>query len=131
MNAPSEDIKDLLEEPSSLGLAFKENLFVSEMPGSPDGCVVVYDTGGDDADAGYLYDRPSVQIRVRGAKGGYKDAYALALAIKGELHGATDHEINSTRYVGMWATGDILSLGYDDNHRPLFSVNFRLHRTDA
>lgn len=131
MNASSEDIKDLLEATSFLGLTFTDNLFVSEMPSSPDACVVVYDTGGNDAEAGYTYDRPSVQIRVRGAKGGYKDAYALTLLIKNELHGTAGYETNATRYVGIWAEGDILALGYDDNHRPLFSINFRTHRTDA
>ncbi|HDS00518.1 MAG TPA: hypothetical protein ENO22_05660 [candidate division Zixibacteria bacterium] len=131
MNAPSHDIKDILGADSSLGLVFRTNLFVSEMPASPDECVAIYDTGGSDPEENFVYKRPTIQVRIRGAKGKYRDAYALAKDIQDSLHVVANYTINSTRYIAIWAQGDILFLGYDDNHRPLLTVNFRMHRTNA
>lgn len=130
MNAPSVDIKDILEQTSSLALVFGTDLFVSEMPDTPDECVVVYDSGGDDSDPHITYERPTIQIRVRGNKGAYTDTYDIVNNIKTILHGLTGEILNSARYIGIWIVGDILSLGQDDNKRPIFSINFRLHRTD-
>jgi hypothetical protein len=131
MNAPSEDVKDMLEAESSLGLTFATDLFVSDTPDSPDECVVVFDTGGEDPAAQHTYEKPTVQIRVRGRKGDYLNAYALAGDVKNVLHGLTDEVLNGARYIGIWAVGDVLFLGQDDNKRPLLTINFRLHRTDV
>jgi hypothetical protein len=131
MNAPSVDIKDLIEGTSALGLTFAADLFVSEMPPTPDECVSVHDTGGYGAEVDYTYERPTVQVRVRGGKGEYEVAHAIAQDIRDALNGQANVSLNGARYVGIWCEGDVMSLGYDDNHRPLFTVNFRLHRTDA
>lgn len=131
MNAPSQDIKDVLEQTSSLGLTFATDLFVSEMPETPDASVGVYDTGGEDPEVNYTYERPTIQIRVRGAKGDYDGAYDTIKSIADVLNGLVDETVGSTRYVAIWQQSDIISLGYDDNRRPLLTVNFRMHRTDA
>jgi len=131
MNPPSVDIKDILEGTSSLGLTFATDLFVSEMPTTPDACVCIYDTGGEDPEVNYTYERPHVQVRVRGDKGGYETAQELAQSIRDTLSGTADYTINGARYVGMWALGDVMFIEYDDNQRPEFTVNFRLHRTSA
>jgi hypothetical protein len=131
MNAPSEDIATILAADSSLGLTLTTNLFVSEMPKEPDECVSVHDTGGYDGEADYVYQRPTVQVRVRGEKGAYQTAHGFAQDIRDLLHGLANYTTGSTRYVGVWCEGDVIAVGYDDNHRPLFTVNFRLHRTDA
>jgi hypothetical protein len=131
MNAPSIDIKDILAGTSSLALTFGTDLFVSQMPDTPDQCVAVYDTGGYDQDADISYERPTVQVRVRGTKGGYVNAYSLTQNIRDTLHALANYTINGARYIAIWCQGDILSLGYDDNHRPLLSVNFLIHRTEA
>lgn len=131
MKAPSEDIKDILEGTSALALTFATDLFISEMPDRPDDCVCVYDTPGEPPETGYVYHRPGLQIRVRGAKGAYLATHEFAQAIQAALHGLHDETWNGTRYVGIWATGGVLFVGYDDNHRPIFSINFRIHRTEA
>lgn len=131
MNPPSEDIKDILAGTSSLALTFGTDLFVSEMPAEPNECVCLYDTGGEDPDPEYDYERPTVQVRVRGARGEYKAAHELAQAIRNILNGEHNYTINGARYIGIWGVGDILFVGYDDNHRPLVTVNFRIHRTNA
>lgn len=131
MNAPSEDIKDHLIAVSALALEYAVNFFISEMPDTPDECVCIYDTGGETAEPHMTYERPTFQIRMRGARGGYGDAYDLAQAIKIELNGINDVIIVTTRYIGIWLISDIIFVGYDEKHRPLLSINFRAHRTNA
>lgn len=46
MNAPSVDIKDMLEAESSLGLTFTSDLFVGHEPNTPDETVTIFDTPG-------------------------------------------------------------------------------------
>jgi len=131
VNAPSHDIKDLLAAASSLALTFGTDLFVSEMPTTPDQCVCIYDTGGFDPEANFRYDRPTTQVRVRGDKGELVAAYALMEDIRNVLHGTTNETVNSTRYIAIWQQGDIFNLPHDDNHRPILTANFRMHRTNA
>jgi hypothetical protein len=131
MNAPSEDIKDMLAAVSSLALTFATDLFVSEMPDTPDQCVCVYDTGGFDPEGDFNYERPTAMIRVRGAKGAYTAGHELAQACRDALLGTADSTVNGARYIGIWVVGDVNHIGYDDNHRPLFTVNFRIHRAAA
>lgn len=131
MNAPSEDVKDYLVGVSALALEFATNLFISEMMDEPDECTCIYDTGGTPAEPHITYERPTFQIRVRGVRGEYQDAYDLAQAIKIELNGVNNETIATSRYIGIWLNSDIIFVGYDEKHRPLFSINFRAHRTDA
>ena len=131
MNSPAFDIKDILAATSSLALTFATDLFISEMPDIPDECVCVYDTGGYEPEANFVYERPTVQVLVRGSKGDYVTAHNLTQSIRDVLHGLANHTINAARYIGIWCESDIMSLGYDKNHRPMLSVNFRIHRTEA
>lgn len=129
MNPASEDIKDMLEDSGSgTGLTFATDLFIAQMPSSPDKCVCVYDTAGESP--GYNdYYKLGIQIVVRGDKEAYLDAYDLANTIQVYLHEKNNETWNSTRYIGVWGEGDILFMGWDDNQRPMFSINFRVHRS--
>ena len=134
MRPPSEDIKDLLDGESTLGLTFATDLFVSDMPATPDFAVCVYDSGGLPAESGYVYERPTVQVRVRGAKGGYIQAFETAQSIHDFLirlwqGGQGAMTVGGARYVGIWPMAAPQFVGYDENHRPQVTVNFRLHRT--
>lgn len=131
MNAPSEDIKDMLAAESSLGLTFGTDLHVHKYPESPDQLVSVQDTGGYDPIAQYVYDKPTVQVIVRGGKGtrAYTTAWALAKGVRDALHAKVNETWNGTRYIAIYSVGDILDLGEDENSRPLLSLNFRIDRT--
>ena len=134
MNPTSQDVKDMLAAQPALSLTFATDLFVSEMPDDPvvpDRCVAVHDTGGFAPEANYNYEKPTVQVQVRGARGGYRAAHQLMQAIRDEIHGDANVTWNGTRYIGIWAQGDILSLGYDEKQRPLLTLNYLLHRTPA
>jgi hypothetical protein len=131
MNPPSEDIKDILEGETGLALTFATDLFIGQMPETPDACVCVYDSGGYPGEENYLYERPTVQVKVRGGRGGYKIAHELCQNIRDVLHGLHNVTVNSARYVGIWVETDVMSIGPDELHRPHFTVNFRIHRTDT
>lgn len=127
MNPPSEDIKDFLID-GAVG-TFGIDIFISKEPTTPHACVTVFDTGGENPDAHLVYDKPTVQVRVRGAKGSYEAAFVTAQAVRAALHGQANVVKNGTTYIGVWAVGDIMFIGYDDNDRPLLTINFRIHRT--
>lgn len=127
MNSTAQDIKDILVA-DGIG-TFGTDLFVSLEPSSPDACVTVFDSGGFDSEANYVYDRPTVMVRIRGDVFGYQAAWTKAESVKNSLHGLTNETHNGTRYVGIWCVGDIGFLEYDGENRPIFSVNFRVHRT--
>lgn len=131
MNSPAQDIKDMIDaSDAALGLTFAVNLFVSEMPESPNECVCVYDTGGfDPASTDERYEYPTVEIMVRGERMEYTDGWSLAQDIKDVLHKLHNETWDSTRYIGIWCVGDVNHIGYDENQRPKFSINFRIHRT--
>lgn len=130
MNAPSQDIKDILEssQHGSIG-TFATDLFVHEEPAEPDACVTVRDTGGFDPESRFDYSRPTVQVRIRGAKGGFQTAYSKTQEVIDALHGLNNETWNGTRYVAIWQMGDVMDTGNDDNGRPILTVNFRIHRT--
>lgn len=132
MNSVSEDIKDILElSASGLTLTFATDLFVSKEPDTPDAAVTIYDGVGGPPDVQHRLDYPGVQVRIRGARNnGYAAAYSLAEDIKLVLNGYAGKIINSTTYVLIRATTDILFLGYDDNDRPMFVINFDIIRTE-
>lgn len=127
MNSPAIEVKDILED-FNIG-TFARDLFVSQMPETPDVCMCVYDSGGFAPDSDNIYERPTVQVAVRGAAGKYEEAYGKAASIKNILHDLHNESWGTSRYIGIWAMSDVLFLGYDEKNRPLLTVNFRIHRT--
>ena len=131
MNAPSEDIKDLLEAESSLGLTFATDLFIGREPATPPDCVTIFDTPGFARQStldgeGDDYEYPSIQIRVRNKS--YTDGMELIQDITTVLHGTSQETWNTTLYsVIMCSSGPAL-LDWDANNRPRFVVNFNIQR---
>jgi hypothetical protein len=139
MNPVCEDIKDMLEDSSIGAGTFKAttgwSIHLTEMPddgNTPDTCIAVLDTGGPrpDPDPDKNIGNPTFQILVRGARMGYQDAWDKAYEILQSLHGKHGEDWNSTRYIQIFATSDILRLGYDESRRPLLSINFSVMRTE-
>lgn len=129
MNAPATDIATILDGGSALGLTAGTNLFVSILPESPDAIVAIFDYSGNDPEQNFEYWRPSVQVRVRGAREDYETPYQLAMDIRALLVASYNITVDGARYIGIWAKGDIMSLGRDANERPELSINFSIHRT--
>lgn len=123
MNSAAKDIRDHIV---ALAIASGDTVFIGEEPASPNDCVTVYDTGGGDPFPDIeLYDT-SIQVRVRNVN--YAACYAMQQAIREALIIPTTVDINGTRYIGIWNTGDIISLGKDQNNRSLLTANYRIER---
>lgn len=129
MNAPSEDIKDMLEADSSLGLDFSTNLFIGTEPAKIDNCVTIFDEpsiGPQLTFDGKRYEYPIIQVKVRNVD--YRTGWALANNIMISLHGRAQETWNGTLYTVIYCSGGPASLGQDDNARAQFIINFNLQR---
>ena len=128
MNIPSEDIRDIIEADSSLGLTFATNLFIGKEPSAPKDCVTVFDTPGFPPqltlrDQGYEY--PSIQIRIRAKD--YSAGMSLAQDIVSLLHGSRGI-CNSTLYTVIYCSSGPALLDWDENGNARFIVNFNVQR---
>ncbi len=127
MLSPSRDVAQLIED-AALGFGvFGTDLFVSKQPDSPNECITIFDTGGEDPEARYVYDRPFVQILVRGLS--YDAAYLQLTTIRGAVNGQNNITLNGTRYIQILQQSDIIFTGYDDQDRAELTLNFAIHRT--
>jgi len=129
MNMPSEDIKDMLEAESSLGLAFQTNLFIAREPADPNNCVTIFDTPGFPPMITYdkaKYEYPSIQIRVRNTS--YQDGMELAQNIADYLHLKSQETWNNTYYTIIKCMGNPALLDWDENKRARIIINFNLQR---
>jgi hypothetical protein len=130
MNAQSEDIKDMLEAESSLGLSFGTNLFIGKEEEQPDDVVTIFDTMGypDQLtfEASERYEYPSAQIRVR--SNDYLTGYNLAQDIKESLHGRGQETWNGTLYTVIRCVNGPALMDWDESKRPRFIINLNLQR---
>jgi len=128
----SEDIKDILEGDSSLGLVFGENLFIGKEPPAPRNCVTIYDTYGGppsltlQGKEGGFYEYNSIQIKVRNAS--YPDGYELCYNIMASLHGINHYAVEDTLYTAIICTSGPALLEWDDNGNASFIINFNVQR---
>lgn len=132
MNPASEDIKDIMVD-AGIGVFAAETgwgIFIAEEPTKPDQTITVIDTSGTEPDFGVDIRNPSIQILVRGKKlDGFLLAYSKAEEVFDLLNEYTNQIWSGARYIGIWAEADILFVGFDDNKRPQFSLNFRIQRS--
>jgi hypothetical protein len=112
------DIKTLLT-------AINSNVYLRDMPDTPDNCLVVYHAGGRLSEHSFdqvTTERPTIQVRIRNTS--FATAETQAEAVKDALNGKTDTTINSNVYLSIMQRSDILSLGRDDRNRINLVVNF-------
>ena len=135
MNAVSEDIKDMLEADSSLGLTFGTDLFIGQEQSKPNDCVTIFDTMGRDPSLtltynsnlqNEYYEYPSCQIRVRNDD--YLTGWDLINDIMLSLHGRANETWNGTLYIVIRSTGGAAMFDWDENTRVRFVCNFNLQR---
>jgi hypothetical protein len=130
MNPVSEDIKDMIEAESSLGLTFGEDLFIGHEPATPANTVTIYDTAGYrpqlTMDRSEIYEYPSIQIRVRNVS--YQEGWDLINDIKNSLHGRAHETWNETYYSVIRCSSDIALVDWDNSKRARFVVNFDVQR---
>ena len=127
INAIHVDVATLLND-NALG-TLGTDLFGGEW-GIPDAQTLTLDGVGTPSDLKELYEQPSVQILVRGAR---QEAahlvYAKAKAISDFLLSQTECvTINTTVYKGFEQGSNIAALGKDENERHIYSMNFTTYR---
>lgn len=121
MNDPAQSIMELLEQYGSL-VTFWVGL--GEFPQTPEEVVLINGTGGRSPYPHLAINFPSVQVMVRGKKSGYVTARAQMATICDVLLGISSTVLNGDTYRSCNQIGDVISLGQDDNGRPIFSANF-------
>ena len=128
MNSPVVDMKDYLVEPSESTYVFGVNLFIGQLPETPDMAVCLFDTSGASAEQ-YSIFNPTVQVLVRGKQGKYEDAYAKANEVVDVFHEMANTELGSTQYILIWKMTEVGHVGNDTKGRPIFSCSLRIKRT--
>ena len=133
MNSVVEDIKDMLEAESALGLTLGTNLFLYKEPAVPDNVVSVFETPGmppiglldSDTDTKH-YEKPSAQIRIRHktSTGGF----ALAYQIQGVLQVIANETWGDYYYALIYAVSNPYMIDWDENNRIRIVLNFNIQR---
>ncbi|MFP4046755.1 MAG: minor capsid protein [Bacteroidales bacterium] len=131
MNPVSEDIKDMLVDDSSLGLTFKEELFIGREPDKEGNFVTIIDTPGGPPHlsmnkeySDYYY--PTIQVRIRNRS--YREGMELAQDIMASLHGRAHEEWNSTYYSLIRCSSGPAPLDWDSHDRVIIVLNFEIQR---
>lgn len=121
-------VKDLLVTAGvgTFGGASGWSINIGRLPAKPLTAIAIIQTGGLAANPKYLLDWPSIQIMVRGGVNGYAAARNKVQEIKDKLLGLPSQTLSGERIVQINMIGDISSLGFDDQDRPLFSANFQM-----
>jgi hypothetical protein len=100
------------------------NVYLGNLPDSPDNAVAINPTGGFARDLFFGTDsdlrEPTFQIIVRNLV--YATGEALCETILGLLSGKTTTNIKMIQQMS-----DVISLGRDQNNRPNWSINFRCY----
>ena len=128
MSAPEIGIKDLLVS-SGVGTFAASSgwgIFIGRLPTSPDTAIACIKAGGRSPFPHLLLNFPSVQVMIRGSSGGYEAAEAKARAVVDALLGIPSQTINNDDWGGITQLGDVISLGFDEKDRPIFSCNFSI-----
>lgn len=121
MNDPAIAVMEYLDR---FGSRITFNVNVGQFPVSPDESIVINQSGGRSPYPHLAINFPSVQIMVRGRKSGYVVARHQMGEVCDILLGIGPTLLNSDTYQSCNQMGDVISLGQDDNSRPVFSANF-------
>ena len=129
MNAPSVDIKDLLEDAGEGTFAADSGwgIYISQEPTSPDRTITLYDTGGMQPLYSEGEEHPTVQVRVRAES--YPTVYGKIQAIKSHFVYNGARTINGTEY-DFWLLSDVAFLRVDEMGRTILTMNLRMRRSD-
>ena len=123
--SPADGIMNILRDPA-LNLTTGWQFAVGRLSSTPNAQIVARNTGGREPELAVAIDYPTVQLLCRGDKNKYSEAWAKINACKEALTGIPSAPANYTDLTSCIPMGDIVDLGYDDNDRPQFALNFRL-----
>jgi hypothetical protein len=98
------------------------DIFVGEMPDSPNNCVALYQYQGEPPELVGGLENPRLTVRVRNTT--YSDGQNKARDVLKALHTLNEQTLGGRRYLYIKAAGSISQLGRDRENRALFTVEF-------
>lgn len=106
-------------------------VFVGHEPNAPANAITVYDQEGIDtrAHTGEVWENPRIQIRIRGLD--YETTYQKMKEIGRFLMFLTPYDDSGHRYQGCVRFGSPYYLGFDEQRRVTWSMNFEVHRSEV
>ena len=117
--SPATEIAKLL---TSKG--FQPTYYASEPP-TPDDVITVYDSVGvAPLHVEMEVRRPGIQVRVRDRS--YDAGYARQVSVMNELLSWVGEEGQSLVFTGLEMSGDVYSLGRDENNRSILVANYQV-----
>lgn len=106
------------------------DMFIDVLPDRPNFCISLHETGTwqePQAQVGLEY--PLMQIIVRSKRGDYSVGRNKVYQLQSHILYLAPVTINGTFYGGTWVQSGPMSMGQDERHRPLVSINFRFMRS--
>lgn len=128
MKPTSEHIKQMLLADVNVDTV-KYPIFIGVEPASNVNCITLFDYGNVpqlNFNKEEKYETPSVQVRVRAAN--YIDGWELSEAIKESLHGRANEQWDDEFYTLIKCLNGPMAMGWDDNQRIHFVLNFDTQR---
>lgn len=125
--SPADQLSSLL--PASLGASDTPawSVMVGQMITEPDRMIVFYDTGGMTPNPRWKLDYLTVMAQIRGNPDDYTSGWQKGRQVRDYFLGLTSQTLPSGDRIDSITMGSELAfLNYDDQRRPIFSVNFRL-----
>jgi len=133
MNSVVEDIRNMIEAESSLGLTLGDNLHLYKEPAMPDNTVSIFETPGigplgmlDSNEDSKHYERPSIQVRIRNTDP--QIGFALAYEIFNVLQARAHETWGDYYYSIIYAVASPAMLDWDANNRLRIVLNFNIQR---
>lgn len=115
---------------NSVDLTLGTNLFLSKMPESPDYCVAIFEYEGlppieTFGSAGFVIERPSLQVMVRASREDYVTARDKAVTLRNLIAAISNTTLSSIGILRVTSMGSINPLGVDELERPqvIFNVD--------
>jgi hypothetical protein len=102
-------------------------LKVGQLTTEPDRLIVFFDTGGQTPNPRWKLDFLSVMVQIRGNPNDYTSGWQKGRQVRDFFLGITPQTLTSgDRIDGITMASELTHVGYDDQKRPIFSVNFRV-----
>ena len=135
MNSTAQDIKDVLVSDGlgTYAAITGWGIYIGKDPDKPDSVITVFDTGGFEPD--YVFnnaiqplEHKTIMIHVRNQD--YGAGYTKMQAVIDALDQRDRWTVGDVKYHGIFRQGDAAFVGFDDHNRGIWSVNFRVHRSE-
>lgn len=128
MTSPARGVADILVSGGvgTIGATTGWSIALGKLPTTPDTALACVTVGGSSPFPNLLLNFPSVQVIVRGLPGKYTETENKAREVVDKLLGLPIQTLNNDLWTGVRQLGDVISLGFDEKNRPLFSCNFSI-----